>query len=110
MLPELRLALRSTLFQARHGNEAVTSRPVELGQMQVEIAVHPHKDEPSGSECLLVVFEERVPDPSLLPTSAIRQTDSMVLNNWSASCNAPAFSCRKPSSNRKFQRRADRLQ
>lgn len=81
VLPQLRLALRSTLFQARQGTQAVTSRPVELGEMQVEIAVHPHKDEPSGSECLLVVFEERVPDPSLLPTSGIRQTDSMVLNN-----------------------------
>ncbi|EKT4467716.1 PAS domain-containing protein [Pseudomonas putida] len=85
VLPALRLSLRSTLFQARQGAQAVTSRPVDLGEgehkVQVEIVVQPHKDEPSGSECLLVVFEERIPDPSLVPTGGIRQTDSMVLAN-----------------------------
>jgi len=75
VLPPLRLSLRSSLFQARQGNQAVTSRPIELGDMQVEIEVHPHKDEPSASECLLVVFLERVPDPSCsLPTASVRPT------------------------------------
>ena len=85
VLPSLRLALRSTLFQARQGSEAVTSRPVDLGEgehnHQVEITVQPYKDELSTSECLLVVFEERAPDPSLPLPGVIRQTDSMVLNN-----------------------------
>ncbi|MDO7903784.1 CheR family methyltransferase [Pseudomonas sp. K1(2024)] len=85
VLPSLRLALRSTLFQARQGSQAVTSRPVELGEgderIQVEIVVHPHKDDPSVSECLLVVFEERAPDPSIALAGGIRQTDSMVLTN-----------------------------
>lgn len=85
VLPPLRLALRSTLFQARQGSQAVTSRSVELVEgerrLQVEVVVQPHKDEPSASEYLLVVFEERLPDPSLLPASGIRQTDSMVLAN-----------------------------
>lgn len=85
VLPSLRLALRSTLFQARQGTEAVTSRPVDLGEgaarLQVEITVQPHKDEASAGEYLLVVFEERAPDPSLPLPGAIRQTDSMVLHN-----------------------------
>ncbi|MBA1206389.1 MULTISPECIES: CheR family methyltransferase [Pseudomonas] len=85
VLPSLRLALRSTLFQARQGTHAVTSRPVDLGEddqrCQVEITVQPHKDEQTAGEYLLVVFEERAPDPSLPLVGAIRQTDSMVLNN-----------------------------
>ncbi|MQG94708.1 CheR family methyltransferase [Pseudomonas sp. MN1F] len=85
VLPSLRLALRSTLFQARQGTDAVTSRPVDLGEgehrQQVEITVQPFKDELSTSECLLVVFEERAPDPTLPLPGVIRQTDSMVLNN-----------------------------
>ncbi|MGE8322930.1 MAG: CheR family methyltransferase, partial [Pseudomonas sp.] len=85
VLPSLRLALRSTLFQARQGSEAVTSRPVELAgsehTLQVEVTVQPYKDELSGSDCLLVVFEERAPDLSLPLPGAIRQTDSMFLHN-----------------------------
>lgn len=85
VLPPLRLALRSTLFQARQGTEAVTSRPVDLaetmGKLQVEITVQPYKDELGASDCLLVVFEERAPDPSLPLPGVIRQTDSMVLHN-----------------------------
>nr|WP_314484758.1 CheR family methyltransferase [uncultured Pseudomonas sp.] len=85
VLPSLRLALRSTLFQARQGIDAVTSRPVDLGneghRCQVEITVQPHRDEQTAGEYLLVVFEERQPDPSLPLVGAIRQTDSMVLNN-----------------------------
>lgn len=85
VLPPLRLALRSTLFQARQGTEAVTSRPVDLaesmGKLQVEITVQPYKDDLSASDCLLVMFEERAPDPSLPLPGVIRQTDSMVLHN-----------------------------
>lgn len=85
VLPSLRLTLRSTLFQARQGIEAVTSRPIDLGEgehrQQVEITVQPYKDELSDNECLLVVFEERAPDPSLPLPGVIRQTDSMVLHN-----------------------------
>ncbi|UXH37783.1 CheR family methyltransferase [Pseudomonas promysalinigenes] len=85
VLPSLRLALRTTLFQARQGTEAVTSRPVDLGEgeerQQVEITVQPYKDEFSAGECLLVVFEVRTPDPTLPLPGVIRQTDSMVLHN-----------------------------
>ena len=85
VLPSLRLALRSTLFQARQGTEAVTSRPVDLAdsehRLQVEITVQPYKDDLGASDCLLVVFEERAPDPSLPLPGVIRQTDSMVLHN-----------------------------
>ncbi|MFJ4068598.1 CheR family methyltransferase [Pseudomonas sp. NPDC089996] len=85
VLPTLRLTLRSTLFQARQGTEAVTSRPVDFGEgehrQQVEITVQPYRDELSDSECLLVVIEERAPDPSLPLPGVIRQTDSMVLHN-----------------------------
>lgn len=85
VLPSLRQALRSTLFQARQGTEAVTSRPVEQvdteRKLQVEITVQPYKDDPSGIDCLLVVFEERAPDPSLPLPGVIRQTESMVLHN-----------------------------
>ncbi|MGN8260101.1 CheR family methyltransferase [Pseudomonas sp. SMSB3] len=85
VLPSLRLALRTTLFQARQGTEAVTSRPVDFGEgeqyQQVEITVQPFKDEQSTGECLLVVFDARTPDTTLPIPGVIRQTDSMVLQN-----------------------------
>ncbi len=85
VLPPLRLALRSTLFQARQGSQSITSRAIEIGEgqlsRQIEITVQPHKDEPTGADCLLVVFEERQADAPLPEPAGIRQTDSMVLNN-----------------------------
>ncbi|MFS0827223.1 CheR family methyltransferase [Pseudomonas phoenicis] len=79
VLAPLRPALRSTLLQAQHTGQAVTSRSVNLDSSQVDILVQPHTDEPSGSECLLVVFEEREPDRPVAVTTGIQQTDDMIL-------------------------------
>ena len=79
VLAPLRPALRSTLLQAQHTGQAVTSRSVNLDSSQVDILVQPHTDEPSGSECLLVVFEEREPDRPVPVATGIQQTDDMIL-------------------------------
>ncbi|AIR91019.1 CheR family methyltransferase [Pseudomonas cremoricolorata] len=81
VLPPLRPALRSTLLHAQHSGQAITSRSVTLDSSQIDILAQPHLDEPSGSECLLVVFEEREPDRPVPVATGIQQTDDMILAN-----------------------------
>jgi two-component system CheB/CheR fusion protein len=60
--PELRLQLRTALFQALQGGRPVNAQQVELpmGDMvsRVGMAVRPFRDDQLGSVFLLVVFEE----------------------------------------------------
>ncbi len=81
VLAPLRPTLRSTLLHAQHTGQAVTSRSVTLDSSQVDILVQPHADDPSGSECLLIVFEEREPDRPVPVATGIQQTDDMILAN-----------------------------
>ncbi|WP_369991849.1 CheR family methyltransferase [Pseudomonas xanthosomatis] len=83
VLAPLRPALRSSLLQAQASGQAVTASAVTLKldeqPCEVTLQVQPHQDEPSASDCLLVVFE--VHEPSPLAAAAVQQTDDMALGS-----------------------------
>ncbi|MEE1880686.1 PAS domain S-box protein [Pseudomonas soli] len=85
VLTPLRPALRSTLLQAQGSGQAVTSRTVSLDLDEhtegVRILVQPHQDEPSGSECLLVVFQSGEADNAITRAPGVEQTEGMLLGN-----------------------------
>lgn len=85
VLAPLRPALRSTLLQAQGSGEAVTSRVVALSvdeqRCEVQVLVQPHQDEPSASDCLLVVFQVLVADNAPQASPPVLQTEGMLLSN-----------------------------
>jgi len=67
VLPELRLELRSAMYQATQQDAAVECRPIALEQKElgtVAMTVRPYRDEESETEYLLVLFKrvEQAPD------------------------------------------------
>jgi len=60
VMPQLRLELRTTLFQAQQSGKATMSRKVRIedpqGDYCVDIMVQPYKDEPSEQDVRLIVF------------------------------------------------------
>jgi two-component system CheB/CheR fusion protein len=81
ILPELRLELRSALFQVQQGSAAVECRHI-LVDVQgrsaiVGMKVSPFSDEDSSESFTLVVFEEVPPEAAPVPTGAPR--DDLVL-------------------------------
>ncbi|MFB1635276.1 CheR family methyltransferase [Pseudomonas sp. AP-1] len=82
VLVPLRPTLRSTVLQAQNTGQLVTSGPVIVAvdeqRIEVKMQVQPHQDEPSGSECLLVVFQ--VSEADAHGPAIAEQTDGMVLN------------------------------
>lgn len=85
IIAPLRPALRSTLLQAQGSGQAVTSRSVSVSLDEhptaVQILVQPHQDDPSGTDCLLVVFQAIEVDSSASTSAAVEQTEGMVLSN-----------------------------
>lgn len=85
ILPELRLEIRTTLFQAQQSGLAVKSREVpfkrEERRYKVSLEAQPYKDEESDGEFVLVIFEEVEVDPSQATTTPLLQTESQVLSN-----------------------------
>jgi two-component system CheB/CheR fusion protein len=85
ILPELRLEVRTTLFQAQQGSQMVKSRTVAIKRedrsYRVDLAAHPYRDEESESECVLLMFEEVEVDPSEVSNSTVLQTENQVLSN-----------------------------
>jgi two-component system CheB/CheR fusion protein len=75
ILPELRLELRSAIYQATQNGISVECRPIAIDENKglgtVAMTVRPFHDEDADSEFLLVLFNrlEQTPDkgPSLLP-------------------------------------------
>jgi two-component system CheB/CheR fusion protein len=69
VLPELRLDLRSALYQVQNSGASLEGREVSMArdgkQWVVGITVHRFRDDESGIDCLLVIFSEaeRVRDP-----------------------------------------------
>jgi len=86
VLPELRLELRSALYQVQHGNQAVECRPirVELADRQPMVALkaRPFRDEDSGEDFALVLFEEVAPAAEPPPPGVSR--DDLVLTQLEA--------------------------
>jgi two-component system CheB/CheR fusion protein len=85
ILPELRLEIRTTLFQVQQSGLPVKSRDVvikrEERQYRVDLLAQPYKDDESDSDCVLVIFEEAELDPSDTSLTTMLQTESQVLFN-----------------------------
>jgi two-component system CheB/CheR fusion protein len=81
VLPELRLELRSALYQAQHGKLAVDCRHISLqlaGRSAIiGMRVSPFHDDDSEEDFMLVLFEEVPPEIAPLPVGAAR--DDLVL-------------------------------
>jgi two-component system CheB/CheR fusion protein len=72
-LPELRLELRSAVYQATQSGNSVDCRPIELADAKepeaVAMTVRPFRDEEAENDFLLVVFKrhEQAPDQVMVP-------------------------------------------
>jgi len=81
VLPELRLELRSALYQVQHGNAGVECRPevVKLQDREAIIGMKARafRDEDSNEDFILVLFEEVKPEVIPLPGGMTR--DDIVL-------------------------------
>jgi len=73
VLPELRLELRSAMYQAAQHHTAIECRPVELRELPelgtIALSVRPFRDEEAETDFLLVVFNrvEHAPDQAVPP-------------------------------------------
>ena len=85
ILPDLRLELRTTLFQVQQSALPVKSREVPIKRDDrrylINLVAHPYKDEGSDSEYVLVIFEEVEVDPSELAATTVLQNENQVLSN-----------------------------
>ncbi|MGE8190905.1 CheR family methyltransferase [Pseudomonas sp. NPDC086278] len=85
ILPELRLEIRTTLFQVQQSGLVVKSRPVPINrehrQCMVDLLAQPYKDDESDGDYILVIFEEAEVDPSDLAATPLLQTESQVMSN-----------------------------
>ncbi|MEO6676172.1 MAG: CheR family methyltransferase [Pseudomonas sp.] len=85
IVPELRLEVRTTLFQAQQSSQVVKSRAVVIKRdersFKVDLLAHPYRDEESDSEFVLVIFEDVEVDPADVNADAALQSDNQVLSN-----------------------------
>lgn len=85
VVPELRLELRTTLFQVQQNGNAVTSHQVRLKRdnrfYHVDITAVPYTDQETESECVLVSFEETEVDAGELSLSSTILSENQVLSN-----------------------------
>ncbi|MET0775217.1 MAG: CheR family methyltransferase [Pseudomonas mandelii] len=85
ILPELRLEIRTTLFQVQQSGLVVKSRAVPISRenrrYKVDLVAQPYRDEESDGEFVLVIFEESEVDPSEQAATTLLQTESQVLSN-----------------------------
>ncbi len=85
ILPELRLEIRTTLFQVQQSNLTVRSREVllkrEERQYRITLIAQPYKDDDFDSECVLVTFDETEIDAHEQALTTVLQTESQVLSN-----------------------------
>jgi two-component system CheB/CheR fusion protein len=73
ILPELRIELRSAMYQATQGDASIDCRPIELAgdpsHSSVAMTVAPFRDEEADTDFLLVLFKrvEQLPDKVIHP-------------------------------------------
>ncbi|MCJ8206838.1 CheR family methyltransferase [Pseudomonas sp. RGM2987] len=83
--PQLRLELRTTLFQVHQNGQPVKSRQVNLERdgrrFHVDLLAQPYRDEESDGEFVLVTFEEAEIDPAELLEADASQTENQVLSS-----------------------------
>ncbi|MCK8684252.1 CheR family methyltransferase [Pseudomonas umsongensis] len=82
-LPELRLELRTMLYQVHQTGAAVTSNKVRIQReqryYQVDLSAHPYKDEETDSEYVLVILEEQEIVANLQLDVASNESDNQLL-------------------------------
>ncbi|WP_249673453.1 CheR family methyltransferase [Pseudomonas abieticivorans] len=85
VLPELRLELRTALFQAHQSGSVVRSRHISLSRdgrhFHVDITAHPYADAETESECVLVLFEETEVDAADTDARSVALSENQVLSS-----------------------------
>lgn len=85
IIPELRLEIRTTLFQVQQSGLTVKSREVTISRddkrYRVDLIAQPYKDDESDGDYVLVIFEEALVDPDEASLTTVLQTESQVLSN-----------------------------
>jgi two-component system CheB/CheR fusion protein len=88
IVPEMRLELRSAIFQAQQSNSTVTCRPVAVpgqdGDSTFAISVKPFSDDDSAAEFMLVMFNEVVKAGDDDDTDRAIETGHVVLSQLEA--------------------------
>ena len=83
--PDLRLDIRTTLFQVQQSNLPVTSRKVrvqhEQGPFMVVITALPYRDDSTESDYVLVIFQESEIDPQQADSTAVSHAENAILRN-----------------------------
>jgi two-component system CheB/CheR fusion protein len=83
--PDLRLDIRTTLFQVQQSNMPVTSRKVrvqrEQGSFMVDITACPYRDDATESDYVLVIFQESEIDPQQADTTIVSHAENAILRN-----------------------------
>jgi two-component system CheB/CheR fusion protein len=82
---DLRLELRTTIFQAQQSGQSVRARPLNHERdgrhYQVQIEVHPFTDAETELNCLYIVFGEQEIDAHNVSSDASVQSENQMLSN-----------------------------
>ncbi|WP_122236517.1 ATP-binding protein, partial [Pseudomonas syringae] len=82
---DLRLELRTTIFQAQQSGQSARSRPVnhkrDAQHYQVQIEVHPFTDTETELNCLYILFTEQEIDAQNVSSNASVQSENQMLSN-----------------------------
>ncbi|MBW9242394.1 CheR family methyltransferase [Pseudomonas paracarnis] len=83
--PDLRLDIRTTLFQVQQSNSPVSSRKIriqrEQGPFLVDISARPYRDEATENDYVLVIFQETAVDPLLPDIDTVTQAENAIMSN-----------------------------
>ena len=83
--PDLRLDIRTTLFQVQQSGLPVTSRKVQVehgeGQYLVDITALPYRDDATESDYVLVIFKETEVDPQQAGEINVNHAENQIMTN-----------------------------
>lgn len=83
--PDLRLDIRTTLFQVQQSGLSVTSRKVRIerdnAHYLVDITGLPYQDDATESDYVLVIFQESEVDPQHTEDTAIGHAENQMMSN-----------------------------
>ena len=84
VLPELRLELRSALYQSQQGNSTTATRPVtlqtEAGELVMVMKVMPYRDDDSAADFTLVQFSTTPAAAAEVPGESTEAGSDAILN------------------------------
>ncbi|KJH85746.1 chemotaxis protein [Pseudomonas fluorescens] len=82
---DLRLELRTSIFQAQQSGQSVRARPInhqlDAKHYQVQIEVHPYTDAETELNCLYIAFNEQEIDAQNISSNATVQSENQMLSN-----------------------------